>query len=646
MDWKWYSVAQLIGGVITAGLLLGKPGSVWADEGGLSDLAFFNQEAETVTASRRLQPVREAPVAVEVITEEEIRASGATNLWDLMRFRAGLDVIDGRSGDGNRAIVSVRGFPEEYVKSLQVLVDGRSVYNAVSGGVYWEQLPVQLQDIERIEIVHGPNAALYGSNAVLGVINIITKKPKTDQAFSLYGLGGNRKTYQGGAAFEKAGADAGFRLSYSYAAQDGFPMISGSPVPVRDDLLSHQANFRGFWHPRSGTELELFAGVSWDEMGLNFDREGEFRQGFVMFKVTQTLSADSYLELIASRNDFDYGIKPDLKGEFVIDYYDQDVEAIHHIDWWNGRLKTTWGGSYRVSAAISEEAFGSDGVQKNPIRRGFIHQSFELLEGVTLVGAASLEHSDTGGTEPAYLAAAVIAPSDDHTIRLSYSIAPTIPTLFETHADHQPLATLRLVGNPDIDPHRLQSYEIGYQGAFAGRRLGVETNLFQMRLKDLTAGYPKSMTFFPSFLMTLSFDNLDNARARGAEAKVKYRLGPGRSVYANYTIEQITDQLGDVSVTNGTPDHKVNVGGLFDLGYFSAGLNAGYKSGYTLTSLSLNQTERIPAYWRIDARAAYRPSRQTEIFVAANNLLDPLHVEFPDGLEVPRLYYGGFILEF
>ncbi|MFY9268906.1 MAG: TonB-dependent receptor [Candidatus Manganitrophaceae bacterium] len=633
-------------GILLTVILIGGAAQAFAAEEGFSELEFFQEEAQSVTASRRLQPVREAPVAVEVITEEEIRASGATTLWDLMRFRVGMDVVDGRSGDGNRAIVSVRGFPEEYVKGLQVLVDGRNVYNAVTGGVYWEQLPVQIQDIERIEIVHGPNAALYGSNAALGVINILTKKPKIDGVFSLYGLGGNLKTYRGGAAFEKAGAETGFRLSYSYRAQDGFPIVPGNPFPLRDDLLSHKTNFRSFWRPRTGTELEFFAGLSWDEMGLNFDRKGEFRQGFAMFKLTQILSADSYLELIASRNNFNYGIKPDFKGEFVVDYYDQDVEAIHHIDWWNSRLRTAWGGSYRVSAAASEAAFGRDGFLKNPIRRGFIHQSFNLIEGVTLVGAASLEHSDTGGTEPAYLAAAVIAPSEDHTVRLSYSLAPTIPSLYETHANHQPLATLKLTGNPGLAPHRLQSYEIGYQGMFSGKRLLVETNLFQMRLRNLTTGYPESMTFTPSFLMTLSFDNLDSARARGAEAKFKYRFGPGRSVYTNYTIQHITDELGDKSVTNGTPDHKVNVGGLLDLGYFSVTLNAGYKSGYTLTSLSSGRTGRIPAYWRVDTRAAYRPTRQMELFVAGNNLLDSRHIEFPDGLEVPRLYYGGFILEF
>src|SRR5258708_1265078 len=107
---------------------------------------FFEEEARVITASRRSESVGEAPAVVEIITAEGIRNSGAVNLWDFMRFRAGMNVVDGRSGDGNRAIVSVRGFPAEFVDKLLVLVDGRSVYTGLSGGAVWDEIPVQAQD--------------------------------------------------------------------------------------------------------------------------------------------------------------------------------------------------------------------------------------------------------------------------------------------------------------------------------------------------------------------------------------------------------------------------------------------------------------------------------------------------------------------
>src|SRR5690349_2147283 len=109
---------------------------------------FFQEEAKVVTASRREQSIKDVPVAVDVITAEEIHASGATNIWDLMRFRVGIDALDMRSVDGRRGIVSVRGIPQEFVHNLQVLLDGRSVYEPISGGVHWDQLPINLEDID------------------------------------------------------------------------------------------------------------------------------------------------------------------------------------------------------------------------------------------------------------------------------------------------------------------------------------------------------------------------------------------------------------------------------------------------------------------------------------------------------------------
>ncbi|MDC4227473.1 MAG: TonB-dependent receptor plug domain-containing protein [Candidatus Manganitrophus sp.] len=266
-------------------LLVDAAASISAAEEAPLELEFFAQEAQTVTASRRLQPVREAPVAVEVITPEEIQASGASNLWDLLRFRVGMDVLDGRSVDGNRAIVSVRGFPEEFVDSLQVLVDGRSVYNAYSGGVYWEQLSVQLQDIERIEIVRGPNAALYGSNAALGVINIITKKPSLKRSASAYALRGNIDLFQTGAAYEALGDNLGYRLSYSFWNEDGFHNAPSAPnpfftiPPAEDFLSSHKTNLKGFWNPTDLFGLEFFAGAP----GIKWGWPSSGRQSSGMF---------------------------------------------------------------------------------------------------------------------------------------------------------------------------------------------------------------------------------------------------------------------------------------------------------------------------------------------------------------------------
>src|SRR5579864_2295344 len=181
---------------------------------------FFQEEAKVVTAARREQPVDEVPAAVDVITAEEIKASGAVNLWDLLRYRPGMNVIDGHTTtSANRGIVSIRGFAEEYTRNVLVLVDGRKVYSAESGGAYWDQLPVQMQDIERIEIIRGPNAALYGSGAGLGVINILTKKPSGKTSAALDEQGGNRDTVQSAESVDASVSGIDFRLSHTYRGE-------------------------------------------------------------------------------------------------------------------------------------------------------------------------------------------------------------------------------------------------------------------------------------------------------------------------------------------------------------------------------------------------------------------------------------------
>lgn len=644
--------AKIIGTI----LLFCAAESVSAAEGELSELEFFEQEAKTVTASRRLQPVREAQVAVEVISGDEIRASGATNLWDLLRFRVGMDVLDGRSVDGNRVIVSVRGFPEEFVDSLQVLIDGRSVYNAYSGGVYWEQLPVQLQDIERIEIVRGPNAALYGSNAALGVIHIITQKPSSERSASAYILRGNIDLFQTGAAYESAADRFGYRLSYSFWNEDGFHNAPSDPdpfftiPPAKDFLTSHKTNLRGFWSPTDRFGLEFFAGGSWDEMGMAFEREGKFRNAFGMLKGSRKLGADSTLELMASYNKFIQTSRPDFEGTFEVDYTQSDFEAVHHINWGAGRLKTTWGGSYRLSVAESDEAFRSAPEQENALVRGFVQQSIAVVEELTVVVAASLERSDTGGTEPAYQVAALYAPGSNHTFRVSYSVAPTVPSLWEAEVDRQSDFTVIMEGNRGLKPSKLHSYEIGYHGAYLDRHLQAEASLFYMELDDLTASFVKQQgSFFPfPTPTTYSFDNSREATAKGSELKLVYRFAPARSVYANYTFETIDDdgstftETDRVLIEEATPKHKVNIGGIFRIvAGFSASVNAGYKSRYAITNSRQSEIIEVAPYWRVDVRLAYQPVQDIELFIAGRNLASPNHREFPDFLEIPKTYYGG-----
>ena len=274
------------------------------DEQELEELFEFMQIS---TASRREQLLAESPVTIDVITEEDIITSGATNIWDLMRFRVGMDVLDARAGDGNRGIVSVRGFPREYVNNLQVLVDGRSVFSGYSGGVYWPQLPVQIQDIERIEVVRGPNAALYGSNAGLGVIHIFTKKPEFQEA-SFEAHVGNQSSRQGMVAVEDTTEDGDGGWRFSYTRRDDNLMVSPEDNSEEDAIDSHKANLRGFLNLDNDSEIEAFVGGSWDNNTVPRGNLGHFRNVFAMTKYSRALSYYSSIEVKASYTESGSGI--------------------------------------------------------------------------------------------------------------------------------------------------------------------------------------------------------------------------------------------------------------------------------------------------------------------------------------------------
>jgi iron complex outermembrane receptor protein len=128
---------------------------------------------EVTSVSKKEQKLSRTAAAVYVITQEDIRRSGATNIPDLLRTVPGLDVAQ---INGSTWAIGSRGFNQQFANKLQVMVDGRSVYSPTFSGVFWDTLDLPLADIERIEVIRGPGGSIWGANAVTGVISIFTKK--------------------------------------------------------------------------------------------------------------------------------------------------------------------------------------------------------------------------------------------------------------------------------------------------------------------------------------------------------------------------------------------------------------------------------------------------------------------------------------
>lgn len=621
---------------------------------------FFRQTSQVVTASRREQSADEAPAAVDVITARDIRASGAVDLCDLLRYRPGLDVIDGRnSGGANRCVISMRGMARDQVRELMVLIDGRSVYSPMSGVTTWEQLPVQLQDIERIEIVRGPNAALYGSGAGLGVINIITKAPKRRLAASAAGTGGSLGSALSEEALDDAHGKFSYRVSHTFRQQGGYPTTDGSPS--NDFLHSQKAGARAVWRFSRDTSLDVYAGGSWDTFGeatgFGFPTasgpQGRFRSHFETARLSHALDQDDVVELDLTRNEQTSVSDPVPEGRMRVRYYEYQLEALQSFGALDGRLHTTWGGSLRYSLADSDDLFGSGTpVQVDRVVRGYAHETARLSRLWSLVGGVSLEQPYFLGTRHAdYQLAALYRALPGQTFRAGYSMAHTNPGFADAYANYQPdPGVIYLIPNPFLKSYELQNYELGWRGSFLDERLTLGSSLYYMKIRDhvnIENLNHQAGDFSGNPPIVLQYDNSNYLIGRGMEWEARLALAPGRSAYANYSLETVSDRDAHTIYIKTTPKHIVNLGFVAALGGgFTLSSNAQWKDGYLADSISGDNQVWIDPFWRLDARLSYEPTRWLELYVSGLDLLAPRRVEFVDGLTVPRRWYGGARVRF
>jgi outer membrane receptor protein involved in Fe transport len=530
---------------------------------------------------------------------------------------------------------------------MQVLVDGRSVYSPFLGGVYWQSLPVQMQDIERIEIARGPNAVLYGSNAGLGVINIITKKPAGAPEAAAEAWGGTQGSVGTSESGTAGGAAGAVRVSHEYRSQDDSAASNGSSA--NGFAHTQKLNARARWNPDAKTDVELLGGGSWATAGipgLPNAPTAENTENFQALRATRALGASSGAEASLSRSETKVKAVPLPTGPVFARTYQYDAEALHRFTWLDERVTSSWGGSWRFSGADSDQLFGTDPRQSSTLVRGFMHHSARVAEPLTLVGGISVEHSSTGGTQPAWQAAALYEPAAEQILRLTYSRAPTIPSLFYSRGNYLVTPALRDVSSPGLEPEQLTSWEVGWNGRFSDGALRPAVSLYVMSVDSLQFPFNRP----PSVPIVRSVDNRDAALARGAELSAEYAFSAERAVFANYTYEEITSDKGPDASGNdysrSTPDHKFNVGGRAALARgVTASAILGYKDNYHTVSSRGTSLDAARSF-RLDARLAWTPRPGWELFVAGQNLLQPYTVEYADGAANPRSVRGGLSARF
>jgi len=208
---------------------------------------------QVTSVSKRTQKVADAAAAIFVITQEDIRRSGATSIPEALRLAPGLEVA---RIDQNKWAIGSRGFNGRFDNKLLVLIDGRSVYTPLFSGVYWNVQDVMLEDVDRIEVIRGPGATLWGANAVDGVINVITKKAKATQSAVVTAGAGTEERAAGGVRYGgKLGDNTYYRAYTKYF--DWGPSAYQSGMTAHDGWDALRGGFRADWTPAGANSLTV-----------------------------------------------------------------------------------------------------------------------------------------------------------------------------------------------------------------------------------------------------------------------------------------------------------------------------------------------------------------------------------------------------
>jgi len=641
------------------------------------DLASLSLEQlgnlQVTSVSRKAQRFNDTAAALFVITNEDIRRSGATSIPEVLRMVPGLQV--GRIGT-DRWAVTARGFAGRFANKLLVQIDGRSIYSHLFSGVLWETQDVVLEDIERIEVIRGPGAALWGANAVNGIINIITKRAADTQGVLAQAGAGNRE--KGFATLRYGGKpddDTQYRVyARGYARAES---VDANGAGVGDDSLSKHAGFRLDRRIDAGDRATL-SGDTYESHSREPSTRVSVLPPYVasplgtetargvhlLARYDHTLTDGSQATLQAYAESGFIGSDPIVEHR---DTYDLDFQ---HRRLLGSRHDLVWGLHYRVSRDDITTPLST--LQIAPRREefrivsAFVHDEIALVpQRLRLIAGAKLEHNSYTGMEPQPNLRLLWTPDPVHAVWAAWSRAARTPSRSErgetfdfqvfppfSAENPSPFPVLLRSTSVGVEPRseKLAAFEVGYR-AQLGARLAVDLTAFANHYTDLhssTLG-PAQLVFdpVPYFLVPAPSDNSLSAHTRGFEASLDWRPLDRWRLQASYTLLHISlpttssDALRN-ALAQAEMDHTVrnqlSLRSLFDLA-------PGHQFDLWLRHVSRIAFSDVPAYTTLDARYGWRPTKNFDLSLVGQDLLHERHGEdnqdftFAPPLQVRRGVY-------
>ena len=619
----------------TIGLLLvAAPFSTaWATEPSLlSEQEFLAELPVVLTASRLAQPQPEAPAAVTVIDRQMIAASGVRNLSEVFRLVPGFQV---GFESGHRHVVGYHGLADEFSRRLQVLIDGRSVYLPSFGGVSWSDLPIALDDIERIEVIRGPNAVTYGANSFLAIINITTRHSAADRGGFVRATAGSNDIRDGVLRMAGGDGDVSYRLTTGYQQDNGYGQRNDSR---RITLMNGRMDVR----PGVHDDIELQFGYNEGPRGrgeadnpVNYPHDQEITSRFQQIRWRHRLASGDEVSVQFYYNHHEsdeqiLGLPIPLLGGFQIpvnfdvksERYDAEVQ---HIVGLGESLRLAWGAGARLDLVEWPGFLGSAAPLDNHYYRLFANLEWHVTPRLVLNAGAMAENSEITGSDLSPRLAVNYQFMPGHTLRAGVSSATRQPVLIEEKGNARfclnaacTLFNQEFYSSGNLVPERILASELGYLGRLAPR-LTLDLRLFRDHVTRLITGFDG--VYADSWdNVANDFRNRDKAMITGSELQIQWQPERDSRVILWYANVRIDSTDLDEDYSKSAPRNSVSLLGLHELG---DGLLAS-AAFYYQDEMTYVGEQPIGVLRRLDLRLAQRfrlADAQGEAAIVLQNVL-------------------------
>ncbi|MGS2722907.1 TonB-dependent receptor plug domain-containing protein [Porticoccus sp. GXU_MW_L64] len=659
--------------------------SSWASDDSITEGDLYIDLPIVTAISRIDQLLTRAPASVTVIDRQMIDFSGAQNWTDLFRLVPGMQAY---SVNGNRFGISYHGIGRELPNHMEVRVDGRSVYDPLFSAVNWNSLAIELDDIERIEIIRGTNAPSDGSNAFMGAINIITRDALQDQGTTLRATVGSRGTRESSARFNGSLGKFNYRWSLGFQENDGFTDLPRGPDDDGQNL--RHTELRATYNASSSDSVEFHLGHSNNATGfgdsddLNAFATADFNQSFQSIKWQRLLAGNDELELHLYHNRLQGdnsaeigllselavagGLAPDsataialldnfgiedglLVGGFrQIETERYDIELSHKVNI-NQQLRMAWGAGMRREMIDAEALLEPiEQVSQNSYRL-FGNLEWQPAERWIVNAGAIVEHNDIISTIASPRLGVNYLIDGNHSLRFTAARGNRSPSLLEANefnvdiVSDQLLVAIRRAGE-NLREEKLNSFDIGYIANFPNSGFTLDARVYLEQIRDGLEQREEPIVTSP-----LSdddniavIDNIFFSDRKGIELQLKYQPDAKTLLAAQYSYTDLSgaDTPFGVPLENTNPTHTASL-------LFGKRLNDKFSASTTLYFQDDVQWrgggEQHSSFTRWDAQLSYQLSLGTvdgTISLVAQNIGAGSYPDFNQN----NRFHSRYFLEF